>query len=302
MADKFDIYQHVTDRIVAAIESGNAGKWQMPWHVQANAKTTGMMTLPRNVSGRAYRGINIWLLLAEKLEKEYSSDLWATYNGWAAKGAQVRKGERGTLIVFWKQLTVKDETDADKPKKIFMARGYNVFNADQVDNFVPKAIPELPISERIAAAEDFFAKVPAVVEHGGNRACYSPMLDKIQLPNFEQFHSAEAYYTTRGHETVHWTKQPERCDRDFSKKHGDAAYAFEELVAELGAAFLCAKLQIANEPRPDHAAYLTNWLSVLKDDKRAIFTAASKAQKAVDFIIAATGEEAEEADAMELAA
>lgn len=305
-AGRVDLYQHVTDKIVAAIESGSAGKWVMPWHRQPVANSRGFAMMPESVSGRPYRGINVWLLMAEKLAAGYTSDVWGTYKAWAATGAHVRAGQKATLIIFWKKLVIKerDETGEEKPKSILMARGYNVFNADQVEGWQPKAKPTLPAATRIEAAEAFFAGIPADVRHGGNRAYYTAGGDFIGLPEFAQFHNAEAYYATRGHETVHWTGHKSRCNREFGARFGDKAYAFEELVAELGAAYLAGHLAIANDPRPDHAAYLANWLEVLKGDKRAIFTAASRAQAAVDFIIgeAADAEEDDASEEMGLAA
>lgn len=298
--DRFDIYQHVTDKIVAALETQKAGEWRMPWHsVVAKDSGAGVFALPRNTGGRNYRGINIWLLIAEKISKGYASDTWGTYKAFQAAGANVRKGEKATMIVFWKPLEIdeRNETTGEiKRKKILMARGYNVFNADQVDNYTAKASkkPELSVEQRIEAAEAFFAAVPADVVHGGNRACYIPAIDQINLPTFEQFRAAEDYYSTRGHETVHWTGHSTRCARDLQNRFGSEAYAFEELVAEIGAAYLCGHLGISNDPRPDHAQYLASWLRRMKEDKKAIFTAASQAQKAVDYIIGeAAGEEEE---------
>lgn len=304
MAVKKDVYQVVTDRIVAMLENADHGKWVMPWH-RTTENRVGAFAIPTNTQGREYRGINVWLLLATKLDKSYASDVWGTYNAWSAAKAQVRKGEKATEIVFWQSVKVTEtdpETGKMKIKMIPVARFYNVFNADQVENYTAKPKPQLPVADRIANADIFFAALPARVLHGGNRAYYSPSTDHIQLPTFEQFHSSEAYYATRGHETVHWTGDKSRCDREFGKRFGDEAYAFEELVAELGAAFLCAHLDIENEPRADHAAYLATWLKRCKEDKRAIFTAASKAQKAVDFILAAAGEDATETEEMGMAA
>lgn len=298
----FDIYQHVTDRIVTAIESGNAGTWRMPWHHQAPDNVRGFAMRPCNVSGRPYRGINVPLLLSEKMSKGYNSDVWGTYKAWQAVGAHVNKGEKGTVIVFWKQLTVEDENDNTKTKKIMMARGYSVFNADQVEGWQPKVKPARTVAERIEHAEVFFAAIPVTVEHGGNRAFYSPTFDQIGMPHFSQFKTPTDYYSTRGHETTHATGHASRCDREFGKRFGDEAYAFEELVAELGAAYLCAHLELANEPRPDHAAYCATWIKRMKEDKKAIFTAASKAQTAVDWIVAAGDAigSAEDDDAAEL--
>ena len=277
----FDIAQTITDLIVKAIEAG-AGKWNMPWH-----KVGGVMSEPVNVLGRAYRGMNLWLLMIAAEHAGYSSNVWGTYKMWAAKGAQVKKGEKSTMVVFWKRndYKAKDESGEEVEKKGMLLRYYNVFNADQVEGWEPKEVPVLNPGERIENAEKFFAETGAVVNHGGNRAFYAPSKDTIQMPEFAQFKEPEAYYATLGHETVHWTGHETRCDRKLNvNRFGDEAYAFEELIAELGSAFLCAHLGIANEPRPDHAQYIQGWLKALKNDKRAVFHAASKAQAALDFL------------------
>ena len=152
-------------------------------------------------------------------------------------------------------------------------------------HFYAKASPSSPVAERIAAADAFARATGAEIRHGGNSAYYATGSDHVQLPPFESFRDAESYYATKLHELTHWTKHPKRLDRDFGRKRwGDAGYATEELVAELGAAFLCADLGITPEPREDHAAYLAIWLEALKHDKRAIFTAAAHAQRAADYL------------------
>lgn len=285
-----DVYQTVTDRIVAMLENADHGKWSMPWH--KSGKSNGL-AIPLNVMGRHYSGINIWLLLAAKMEKAYGSDVWATFQMWKGKGASVRKGEKATQIIFWQPIKIKEAdpvTGEIKTKTIPLAKFYNVFNCDQVDGYAQPAIPQLSEETRIANADEFFANVPAIVRHHGNSAHYIPLLDIIELPEFSAFKTASGYYGTRGHETVHWTGHDSRLKREFGTRFGNDAYAFEELVAELGAAYLCAKLSIDNEPRPDHAAYLAHWIKRLKEDKRAIFTAASHAQKAVNYISELAGE------------
>lgn len=288
----FDIHQVITDKIVNAIESGVKGsEWKMPWH-----NVNGMGVAPVNVTnGRHYRGMNTWLLMIEAEDKGYSSNVWGTYKAWEAKGCKVQKGSKSTMVTFWKKTkyTIQNEAGEDTDKAGMFLRYYNVFNADQVEGYVAKEVPVLPIAERIDHAEAFFAGLGANVKHGGNRAYYSSHHDFIQLPLFEQFKDRESYYATSGHEHVHWTSHKSRCDRELGRRFGDQAYAFEELVAELGSAFLCAHLGLSNEPRPDHAQYVANWLTVLKGDKKAVFTAASKAQAALDFLT--KKEEAEEA-------
>jgi len=283
-----DVYQTVTDRIVSMIERG-AGEWRMPWHAAPAGKPGAPVAMPRNITGRAYRGVNVPLLWAAAEAIGYPSPIWATYRQWQERGAQVRKGERSTLIVFWKRIEgPANDNDDDNPTETrLIARGYAVFNAAQVDGFNLKLIdrtgePSEP--QRIDAAEAFFRNAGAIVRHGGNRAFYTTAGDYIQMPELRQFVADDRYYSTLAHEHVHWTGAAHRCAREFGKRFGDEAYAFEELVAELGAAFLCADLGLSNEPRPDHAAYIASWLRVLKDDKRAIFTAASRSQAAADYL------------------
>jgi antirestriction protein ArdC len=151
-----------------------------------------------------------------------------------------------------------------------------------MDSHPPRCRP--PEIARVQTAENFFAALRAGIRHGGHRACYLPKTDHIQMPRFEVFQSALAYYSTLAHEWTHWTGAVPRLNRELSTRFGGEPYAAEELIAELGAAFLCAELGLSNEPRPDHAAYLASWLRVLKNDKRAIFTAASKTEAAVDYM------------------
>lgn len=285
-----DTYTNVTASIVAMLESG-VGEWRMPWHSTTRADMTGNpLSMPYNaISKNHYRGINVPLLWGATHHNGFDSPAWATYKQWHESGAQVRKGERATTIIFWKQLKFRDSSDTGEESESvrMMARAYSVFNAAQVDGNTTTATPiddTKSESERIDAAETFFAAVGATVNHGGNRAFFAPSRDTIQMPAFAQFKSPADYYSTLGHEHVHYTGTESRCHREFGKRFGDNAYAFEELVAELGAAFLCAQLGISNSPREDHAAYLQSWLHALKDDKRAIFTAASKAQQACDWL------------------
>ncbi len=277
-----DIYQRITDRIAAAIEAG-AGTWRMPWHPGADGAAP---RLPVNAAtGKPYRGINTVVLWATAQAEGYPSAVWATYRQWAELGAQVRKGEQSSPVVFWK-ISDKDEQEDgedDRRSRVF-ARGYSVFNAAQVDGYAAPALPALPEPERIGRAEAFFAALGADIRHGGNRACYVPSLDQIRMPPFPAFRDAVAYYATLAHEATHLTGHPSRCNRDLRGRFGEEAYAAEELVAELGAAFICADLALAPEPRPDHAAYVASWLKVLRGDKRAIFTAAAKAQAAADWM------------------
>lgn len=281
-----DIYQRITDQIAAAIEAG-AGKWRMPWHFGADGAAPG---LPVNAAtGKPYRGVNTVVLWATAQAEGYRSVIWATYRQWAELGAQVRKGERASPVVFWK-ISGKDEQEDvddvadDGRRPLVLARGYSVFNAAQVDGYATPALPVLPEAERIGHAEAFFAAIGADIRHGGNRACYAPSLDQIRMPPFEAFRDPIAYYATLTHEATHLTGHQSRCARDLRGRFGDEAYAAEELIAELGGAFVRADLALTPEPRPDHAAYVASWLKVLRGDKRAIFTAAAKAQAAADWM------------------
>ena len=277
--ERADVYQKVTDQIISAIEQG-VDAWQMPWHRSATTPTNAL-------TGKAYRGVNVLSLWTTAASSNYRSGIWATYAQWNQLGAQVRKGEKAAFIMFWKfpnRAEEAEEGEEDDNRRGPIARGYNVFNADQVDGYSLPNIPVLPPTERIESADRFFAALNADVRHGGARAYYSKTEDFIQLPPFDVFKEAAAYYATFAHESIHWTGAPHRLNRDLKGRFGDESYAAEELVAELGAAFLCADLNVENRPRPDHAAYVQNWLKVLRNDKRAIFTAASKAQAAADWL------------------
>ena len=289
-----DLFEQVTRQIVTAIEAG-AGDFTMPWY-----RWGENLAMPVNeASGRAYRGINTLLLWAAAECAGFSSGRWATYRQWAAAGAQVRKGEKATPIIFWKTASNNDSSGEErdyerKPGPRFIARVYSVFNADQVEGAEEaRQGPELSQSDRISAAEDFICATGANIRHGGDRACYVANIDQIWLPKFEQFRDAVSYYSVLAHECVHWTGAKHRLDRDLTGRFGGDSYAMEELVAELGSAFVAAHLGISIEPRRDHAAYIASWLRVLRGDARAILIASTKAQQAADFLIACSAGEAE---------
>lgn len=283
--EKRDVYERVTSQIVNAIEAG-VSNWRMPWH------TSGKFAFsPINVTTKKpYRGINTLCLWAAAQAKGYERGEWGTYQQWQDRGAQVRKGEKSTCVVFWKFANqAADSQDEDQASasasRLLFTRGYSVFNAAQVDGYTAKPDPDTPIEQRIETADQFFSRINARVAHQGNRAFYSPADDTITLPPFAAFFTPLDYYGTRAHETGHWTASADRCNRELGKRFGDNAYSVEELVAELTAAFVCAHLGLSSEPRADHAQYIGSWLRVLKADKRAIFTAASKAQQAADYIV-----------------
>jgi antirestriction protein ArdC len=281
---KTSIYETITRQIVEAVEDG-ATLYKMPWH-----RARRDITNPINAAtSRSYRGLNIVTLWMIAEARGFASGTWATYQQWQEKGAQVRKGEKSASVFFWKNLNEAngEEQQVDEQGHArFVARAYNVFNADQVDGYEVPALPVLSESERIAKAEAFFAAVPASVTHGGNEACYLPATDTVRMVPFAQFASAPAYYSVLAHELTHWSGAKMRLDRDLSGRFGSDAYAVEELVAELGAAFIAGRLALPNDPRTDHAPYIATWLKVMKGDSRAIFTAAAKAQAAADYLAA----------------
>jgi antirestriction protein ArdC len=279
-----NIFERITNQIADAIESG-APDYVMPWH-----KTGQSLECPINaVTGRAYRGVNVLTLWLQGSAAGFESGQWATYRQWSESGAQVRKGERGSQVFFWQQREKASEAadDGDDRRRLgFVAKAFTVFNADQVDGFSALPVPVLSESDRNAQAEQFVRNLGAAIEHRGDRAFYSPGYDRIHMPDFGQFKSPSGYYSVLAHELTHWTGAKHRLDRNLGTRFGSADYAMEELIAELGAAFTCAKLGLRTEPRRDHAPYVASWLQALRGDSRAIFTAASKAQEATDFLFA----------------
>ncbi len=283
-----DIYSRITEQIVAQLETG-VRPWIKPWNTEHAA---GRITRPLRHNGEPYRGINVLSLWTSALAQGFSAPLWMTFRQAQELEAHVRKGEKGSLVVYANSVArteVDEETGDEAEREIRFLRGYNVFNVDQIeglpDAYYALAEPQLDPTARIEQAEAFFARTGAEIRHGGNAAYYSRAHDGIQMPPFEAFRDAESYYATLAHELVHWVGAPSRLARNIDdKRYGSQAYAVEELVAELGAAFLCADLELSLTPREDHAAYLGSWLQVLKNDKRAIFTAAAHAQRAVEFL------------------
>lgn len=288
ITDRKDVYTRVTDRIVADLEQG-VRPWMKPWN---SAHAAGSVSRPLRHNGETYNGINVLTLWSAAADRGYSAPIWMTYKQAAELGGHVRKGEKGEPVVYANTLTRTEtdaETGAEEERVIPYMKGYTVFNVAQVEGLPARyyalAEPKLDPAQRIAAAEAFFAATGADIRHGGDCAGYAIGADHIRMPPFESFRDVESYYATLAHEMTHWTRHPKRLDRDFGRMaYGDAAYAREELVAELGSAFLAADLGLALEPRDDHAAYLGFWLAILKADKRAIFSAAAHAQRAAGFL------------------
>ena len=279
------VYRAITNRIIEAIEAG-AGEFVMPWHQSGPSRGR-----PTNATtGMPYRGANVVALWAEAMLAGFRSGHWASYRQWQSVGAKVRSGARGAVIVFYKIIErANDEEDQDKRNPSF-AQASHVFNADQVDGWSPPEPPLPGLAKEVPEAEAFVKATGADIRCGYAHASYSRKHDRIELPPMRWFldtktrSATEAYYATVLHELVHWTGAAHRLDRTFGAAFGDAAYAAEELVAEIGAAFLCADLGLTNEPRKDHAAYIEQWLRILGDDARAIFTAARLATNATNYL------------------
>lgn len=282
---KTDWYQDVTDRIIAALEAG-PGEWSKPW------KSLGTNGMPRNgATDRAYNGVNVWLLALAG----YNDCRWYTYNQAKALNACVRKGEHGTKIVFWQFVAEKDEKGVETGKKIPFLRVFTVFNAQQIDGLPGAAVaPVVDPTVGFEKAAQVVAALGATVNHGGDRAYYHTVDDRIQLPLPSQFESLARYWSVNLHEHAHWTGSKARLDRELGKRFGSEAYAMEELIAEITAAFTCAALGIEGEMA--HPEYIHSWLKVLKGDKFAVFGAAREAQKAANFILNGGAEQIEATD------
>lgn len=283
-----DLYQSVTDQIITALEAGTP-PWVCPW-----ARGHGSV-LPANLlTRRVYRGINVLLLNMQTMAHGYPLNRWLTFKQAREMDAIVRKGEHGTQIVFFKMLerdgaTPSAANDAPVRKVIPLIRSFTVFNAAQVEG-LPRVMTDVAAPTEgwtpIGAADELLARSGAVIRHGGDRAFYRPADDIIQMPPQAVFPQASSYYATALHELTHWSGAPGRCNRELRGRQHIEAYAFEELVAEMGAAFLSSHCGLPGELQ--HASYIAHWLAALKSDKRLIFTAASLAQKAADYLLPAT--------------
>jgi antirestriction protein ArdC len=300
--ERFDVYTSITDQIIAAIEAG-AEHPQMPWHSQGS-----IIERPINVaSQRAYRGVNTVALWASAYCQEFTHGLWGTYRQWQDKGAQVRKGEKSSVIIFYKDIELGEQdsdasSDDDRGNRRFIARASRVFNVAQVDGYTMPEIDEA--ADTVAPcerAEQLIAASGAVINIGGTSAYYNRRTDCIAMPDRFRFTgtktsgASESWYSVLLHELTHWSGAEHRLARTFGERFGDDAYAMEEMVAELGAAFLCGDLGITVDPRPDHADYIGHWLRILKGDRKAIFTAASAANKAAEYLMSFGRSEVREA-------
>ncbi len=283
---KSDIYAQVTDEIVRAIEAG-VKEYEMPWHQRAGAG------LPRNAStGNFYRGVNTVALWAAGRVRGYGLPYWATFLQWEKLGARIRRGEKASVVVFYKrEESPKNDEDGESAKGTrSILKGSFVFNAEQVDGWPYPVPPYEDRTEKLQEVDNFIESLGADIHYGSDAAYYNKRIDRIHMPDRRDFidrgsgTATEGFYSVLLHEHVHWSGHSARLNRDLSGRFGDSAYAMEELVAELGAAFLCGELSISVHPRQDHAAYVRNWLVVLRQQKTAIFTAASTATTACRFL------------------
>jgi len=278
-----DINRIITDKIIAILERGatHQGKrWTGATNhgIPTNAKT-----------GEQYRGINILVLWADMADRGYATSQWLTYKQAAELGGQVRKGEKSVLCCYYKTVAKKGDPDGTEGETFFMAKPFWLFNIAQIDNLPADVITTMPVTSTpftpVQEAEQILVNSQAQINYGFDSAYYSRTQDKICLPVPERFTTAANFYATALHELTHWTGNETRLNRSFGKRFGDDAYAFEELVAELGAAFTMGNLGLADATVESHADYVQSWITVLKNDKKAIFTAASQAAKAADFIL-----------------
>ncbi len=283
-----NIYTRITNQIVTQLEKG-VRPWVQPWNAEHAA---GRITRPLRHNGRPYKGVNVLSLWASAMAQNFTAPVWVTFKQAFELDARIRKGQKGTLVVYADRIKRKevDQTSGDEiDREIPFLKGYTVFNVEQIEGlpevYYAKVASGLTPETRIEHAESFFSALGVPVRHGGNRAFYSIAADAIQMPPFESFQDPDRYYATLAHECTHWSGGKTRLNRDFGgHRFGSEGYAIEELVAELGAAFLCADLGLALEPRDDHASYIASWLKVLAADTRAVFTAAAHAQRAAEFI------------------
>ena len=276
-------YQAVTDRIVAMLEAG-VRPWSQPWAASGGGR-------PLRFDGKPYRGANVLNLWAAAMSRGLTSRHWMTYKKATELGAQVRKGAKSEYAFYVGSISRTEQNKAGEEidRTIPFLKAYNVFNCDEIDGLpdqyrIAPPLVVLDDSARMPECDAWIAGTGARIVHGGGRAFYSPSQDEIHLPNYADFKSAQRYYSVAFHEMTHWTGHEKRLDRLTRKIFGDPAYAFEELVAELSASYLCADLSVNSEPREDHAAYLACWLKALKDDNRNIFRAASYAEKACTYL------------------
>lgn len=285
MKNSNSVHETITQQIIEAMQSSKGV--QMPW-IQSSG-------LPINaITEQPYNGINILSLWASATKNGFTSNQWGTYKQWQSVGAQVKKGEKASLIVFYKPLTPNDgDDDANTQNRFpFVLKSSSVFHLDQCEGFTNKGQENLLINktEKIENADQFIQNTGAKIIIGGEKAFYSPVRDEIVMPDLHLFTGTasssptESFYSVLLHELNHWTSKEDRCNRASTGKFGSEDYAMEELVAELGSAFLCAELGITNTPRQDHANYIKSWISILQENSKSIFKASARASESVQYL------------------
>ena len=285
-AEPRDLYADVTARTVAALESGTP-PWRRPWEEN---KAAGPMTPHNATTGVRYRGVNTIMLGMSPLAFTSGDPRWATYKQAQDRGWQVRKGERGTPGFFYKKIEVEDRdgASADGRKTLPLLRSFTLFHASQIEGippYVPPKAEQVPWREPEATAT-IARNSGALIRIGGDRAFYSPVTDHVQLPPMFAFRSAAAFASVECHELAHWSGGKDRLNRDLSGGRGSHSYAREELRAELAQVMICAELGIAECEFTNGAAYVGEWLHVLRGDKREVFRAATDAQRIADYLLA----------------
>lgn len=283
-----DCYTEITTAIIADLEAG-IRPWVKPWRSEA-----GNPCRPLRSTGEHYRGINVLWLWRAADRGGYRSPYWLTFNQARELGGHVRKGEKSSLVVYANLYMKTEDDDAREPEeqRIPFLKAYSVFNADQIENIPEQFSARISPADRnpldvntTNAVSEFFRNTAATIREDQAQAYYSVLEDAVYMPPLRVFEHADRFYSTLAHELTHWTGHPTRVPRKFPRAGiGLSNYAREELIAELGAAFLCADLGINLTPRPDHADYIGHWLQVLRQDKRAIFQAAALAQKSSDYL------------------
>ena len=274
---KKDAYQTITDQIIAGMETLK-GNWKASWAKRG---------LPINAQGESYNGLNIIVLFMAAHVNGFNHNEWGTYNAWKKRGGNVRKGQKATArIIRWVQIDEKDDSGEATEKSFMIPKAYAVFNIEQIDGVEPRSVEVNDEVKTIDRCENYFNATLADIYFGGDSAFYDPSRDEIKMPRMYSFRSAESFYAVLAHEVVHWTGITHRLNRfNATASTPRTDYAYEELVAELGSAFICADLGIVeDETRSDHIEYIGHWVKLLKSDPKAIFNASREARKAKEFL------------------
>ena len=284
---KIDRYELITNQVIELMEKQGTD-WIKTWGSNVNSNQHNKF------NKKSYNGTNVFLTCLSAYVNGFTSNQWGSYKQWKDKGYQVKKGSKGTPIIYYSKIEIKDKEN-EEVKTIPILKGFSVFNGNQIENYTPPKIEKEKSCFNHNKTDRLIESTKAIIKQGGNKAFYSPSADFIQMPFKQDFKGCkdqsakESYYNTLLHELSHWTGHKTRLDRSF-KKFGSNAYAFEELIAECSSVFLCGMLGINNKPNIQNAKYLNNWLEVLKNDKKAMIKAFSQAQKASDYILAFSNE------------